>query len=216
MTDGSDPACFTYNSYSCEAKGTGSSFAKGETSKEVKVTVAPNGLVTCTYVNDQNVGAIKITKTRKFAKEGSGTHPFEGVEFTVNGQTNSTNSKGVACFDGLPWSGSGTKYPVKETVPSGYVVDGGNNKEVTVDNIASCAAETYAGETLEINNTPKTDITVSVNSQVDGGTSSTLTCKDESGNTVGGPKTTGENGDGSVSSTDLLPGEYTCKVVVDP
>jgi hypothetical protein len=30
------------------------------------------------------------------------------------------------------------------------------------------------------------------------------------------PKTTGENGDGSVNPTDLLPGEYTCTVVVDP
>jgi hypothetical protein len=42
------------------------------------------------------------------------------VAFTVNGETKKTDAKGVACFDGLPWSGTGTKYVVEETVPSGY------------------------------------------------------------------------------------------------
>lgn len=216
VTEGANPAGFSFDSYSCEAKGSGTSTTKGETAKQVSITVAPNGSVVCTYTNDQSLGAIKITKTRKQASEGAGTHPFAGVEFTVNGETKKTDAKGVVCFDGLPWSGTGTKYAVKETVPSGYVVDGGNNKEVTVDNNASCSAETYAGETLAVNNTPKTDITVSVNSQVDGGTASTITCKDEGGKTIGGPKSTGENGDGSLSNTNLLPGEYTCTVVVDP
>lgn len=216
VTEGADPEGFTFNNYACTAEGTGTSYAKGETAKQVSITVAPNGLVTCVFTNDQNMGAIKITKTRKFASEGTGSHPFSGVEFTVNGETKSTNSKGVVCFDKLPWSGSGTEYTVKETVPTGFVVDGGNEKTVTVDNNASCSAATYGGETLSVNNTPKTDITVSVNSQVDGATSSTITCEDENGKTVAGPKTTGETGDGSVSSTGLLPGEYTCTVVVDP
>jgi hypothetical protein len=216
VTEGEDPASFTFDNYKCEAEGSGTSFTEGKTAKQVSITVAPSGVVTCVYTNDQNLGAIKITKTRKFAAEGSGLHPFGGVEFTVNGETKSTNSKGTVCFDGLPWSGTGTEYAVKETVPSGYVVDGGNNKVVTVNNNASCSAATYEGETLSVNNTPKTDITVSVNSQVEGGTSSTITCEDENGNMIAGPKTTGESGDGSVNPTDLLPGEYTCTVVVDP
>lgn len=216
VTEGADPAGFTFNNYACKAEGSSTSFAKGETNKQVSITVGPNGLVTCVYTNDQSLGAIKITKTRKHAAAGAGSHPFEGVKFTVNGETKSTNDKGVVCFDGLPWSGTGTEYTVKETVPSGYVVDGGNNKVVTVDNNAGCGAEPYVGETLSINNTPKTDITVSVNSQVDGGTASTIVCKDENGKVVAGPKETGENGDGSVNPTDLLPGEYTCRIVVDP
>lgn len=216
VTEGADPAGFTFNSYSCKAEGSGSSFAKGETEKQVSITIAPNGLVTCVYTNDQNQGAIRITKTRKHAASGSGDHPFKGVEFSVNKETKSTNEKGVVCFDGLPWSGTGTEYTIKETVPAGYVVDGGNNKVVTVDNNASCSAESYVGETITIGNTPKTDITVSVDSQVNGGTASTITCKDENGKTIAGPKLTGENGDGSVNPTDLLPGEYTCTILVDP
>lgn len=216
VTEGADPTGFTFDNYSCKSEGTGTSSAAGETSKQVKLTVAPGGLITCVYTNDQNLGAIKITKTRKFAAEGSGTHPFAGVAFTVNGETKSTDAKGVVCFDGLPWSGSGTEYTVNETVPTGYVVDGGNNKVVTVNNNASCSSPTYAGETLAVNNTPKTDLTVSVNSQVEGGTSSSMTCKDAEGNVVAGPKSTGANGDGSATATGLLPGEYACTVVIDP
>lgn len=216
VTEGEEPSGFTFGGYKCEAEGSGTSTAAGTTEKQASITIAPEGVVTCVYTNNQNLGAIKITKTRKQASEGAGTHPFEGVKFTVNGETKSTNAKGVVCFDNLPWSGTGTKYKVVETVPSGYVVDGGNNKEVTVDNSASCSATTYAGEELAVNNTPKTDITMSVNSQVEGGTSSTITCKDAEGNTIAGPKTTPESGDGSVSKTDLLPGEYTCTVVIDP
>lgn len=76
-----------------------------------------------------------------------------------------TNDKGVACFDELAWGGEGTEYTVKETVPEGYVVDGGNNKVVTVGNNASCWDSPYEGETLNVNNTPLTDITVSVDSR---------------------------------------------------
>ncbi len=216
VTEGADPAGFTFNNYACKAEGSGSSFAKGESNKQVSITIAPSGLVTCVYTNDQSTGAIKITKTRKHAAEGSGDHPFEGVKFTVNGETKATNAKGVVCFDGLTWSGTGTEYTVKETVPTGYVVDGGNDKVVTVDNNATCAGEPYVGETLAVGNTPKTDISVSVDSQVAGGTASTITCKDENGKTIAGPKLTGEDGDGSVNPTDLLPGEYTCTILVDP
>ena len=67
-------------------------------------------------------------------------------------------------------------------------------------------------------NTPLTDLTVSVNSQVDGGTASTIDCVDD---TVPTPVSvidegTGANGDGSGTATDLEPGTYTCTVVIDP
>lgn len=215
VTEGADPAGFTFNNYACVAEGTGTSYTSGETPKQVSITVAPNGLATCVYTNDQNLGAIKITKTRKHAAEGEGDHPFAGVEFTVNGETKKTGEKGVVCFDGLPWSGEGTKYTVKETVPSGYVVDGGNNKVVTVNNNASCSESAYTGETLEVNNTPRTDITVFVDSQVDGGTSSEITCVNEEEETVASGST-GKDGDGSAEAEDLLPGGYTCTVIVDP
>jgi hypothetical protein len=50
-----------------------------------------------------------------------------------------------------------------------------------------------------------------VNSQVDGGTASTVTC------TPAGPSgSTNANGDFDSTTTDLEPGTYTCVVVIDP
>ena len=62
---------------------------------------------------------------------------------------------------------------------------------------------------MSFHNTPLSNISISVDSQVDGGTSSTITCTFGNGST-------GANGDGSVSGSDLEPGTYTCTVVVDP
>jgi uncharacterized surface anchored protein len=162
--------------------------------------------VTCTYVNQQLLGAIKVTKTYKHAASGSGDHPQAGVDFTVNGVTKSTDSNGEACFDGLPFG----NYTVHETVPAGYHVDA-NDKSVAVDNNATCSDTTYTGETVSFHNTPLTDLSVSVNSQVDGGTASTVNC------TPAGPSgSTDANGDFAGTTTDLEPGTYTCTVVIDP
>ena len=167
------------------------------------ISVSPNETVTCTFTNQLQTGAIKVTKTRKHAAEGPGDHPQAGVTFTVNGVSKVTDANGVACFDGLLF---GT-YTVHETVPAGY--HGEADKQVTVDNAASCSDASYVGETVSFHNTPLTNITTSVDSQIDGGTSSTITCNFGSGST-------GANGDGSVTGTDLEPGTYTCTVVVDP
>ncbi len=48
-----------------------------------------------------------------------------------------------------------------------------------------------------------------MNSQIDGGTASTIDCGVASGST-------GANGDGSVTASDLEPGIYTCTINVDP
>jgi hypothetical protein len=168
------------------------------------IGVSPNETVTCTFTNRLQTGAIKVTKTRKHAADGPGDHPHAGVSFTVNGVTKQTDGNGVACFDTLTF---GT-YTVHETVPAGYHVDG-NDKSVTVDNSATCSDDPYVGESVSFSNTPLTDITVSVNSQVVGGTASTIDCVVASGST-------GAGGDGSVTASDLEPGTYTCTVVVDP
>jgi uncharacterized surface anchored protein len=162
--------------------------------------------VTCTYTNQLQTGAIQVTKTRKHAADGPGDHPHAGVSFTVNGVTKQTDANGVACFDGLLF---GT-YTVHETVPAGYSVDA-NDKQVTVNNTAACSDSSYGGETVSFHNTPLTDLSVIVNSQVNGGTASTVAC------TPDGPSgSTGSNGDGTFSDTDLAPGTYTCTVVIDP
>ena len=181
-----------------------------DNSPVTNINVSPNETVTCTFTNTLQTGAIKVTKTRKHAADGPGDHPHAGVSFTVNGVTKQTNADGVACFDGLLF---GT-YTVHETVPAGYHVDG-NDKQVTVDNTAACSDDPYVGETVSFHNTPLTDITVSVNSQVDGGTASTIVCKASDDSTVASGST-GANGDGSATASDLEPDTYTCTVVVDP
>jgi len=42
-----------------------------------------------------------------------------------------------------------------------------------------------------------------------------MVCKDANGNTIASGST-GANGDGSTSASDLKPGTYTCTVVIDP
>ena len=203
VTEGADPANFAFTNLTCTADG-GSSFTTS--GRTATITVAPNGTVTCTYTNTLQTGAIKVTKTRKHAAAGPGDHPHAGVDFTVNGVTKATDANGEACFDGLTF---GT-YTVHETVPAGYHVDA-NDKQVTVDNTAACADNPYVGESVSFHNTPLTDLSVTVNSQVDGGTASTVSC------TPDGPSgSTGANGDGTFSDTDLEPGTYTCTIVIDP
>jgi hypothetical protein len=167
------------------------------------ISVSPNETVTCTFTNRLLAGAIQVTKTRKHAADGPGDHPQAGVSFTVNGVTKQTDANGVACFDGLTF---GT-YSVHETVPAGY--HGEADKNVTVDNTATCSDNPYVGETVSFHNTPLTNITVSVDSQIDGGTASTIDCD-------GVTASTGANGDGSLTRSNLEPGTYTCTIVVDP
>lgn len=209
VTEGADPSGFAFGTLSCTASGSGTSALTS--GKTATITLAGGGVVTCTYVNNQQLGAIKVTKTRKHAADGPGDHPHAGVSFTVNGVTQVTDANGVTCFDGLLFG----SYAVTETLPSGYSADDGLSKNVTVDNNAACADNPYVGETVTFGNTPRTNITVSVDSQVDGGTASTISCVDALSASVASGST-GANGDGSATASNLLPGTYTCTVVVDP
>jgi hypothetical protein len=164
----------------------------------------PNLTISLTFVDPRQPGAIQVTKTRKHAADGPGSHPQAGVSFTVNGVTKQTDANGVVCFDGLDFG----SYTVHETVPAGYHVDA-NDKSVTVDNSASCNDATYVGETVSFHNTPLTDVTVSVDSQVNGGTSSTITCGSSSASTD-------PTGDGSLTLSNNEPGSITCTIVIDP
>ena len=213
VTEGDDPAGFAFESLTCTSTGTGTSTSTA--GKVASITMAGGGEVTCTYVNKQQEGAIEITKTRKHAAAEGGTGPHAGVTFTVSGSGIDpivvvTGADGKACVDGLLFG----DYVVTETVPNGYVSDDAV-KEVTVDQNASCTTGTP--ETVSFSNTPLTNVTVSVDSQVDGGTASTISCVGAGGTTNA---STGANGDGSLTVSDLLPTDpavtLTCTVIVDP
>jgi hypothetical protein len=167
--------------------------------------------VTCTFTNARETGAILITKTRKHAADGSGDHPHEGVDFVItggeldaSGVTVTTDANGEACYDGLVLSSFVGDYTVTETVPTGYVTDKSDDT-VTVSTEATCGDGNEA--TVAFHNTPLTDLTVTVTSQVPGGTSSTIDCVLDSA----------PAGDAiSLSLDDLEPGTYTCTIVIDP
>ena len=176
--------------------------------------------VTCTFHDTREQGAILITKTRKHAADGPGDHPHAGVTFTITGgelpaggKTVTTDANGEACLDGLvlsSFAGVGD-YTVKETVPHGYVADGNESKTVSVTSEATCPG---GGDPVSFSNTPLTNITVSAESQVDGGTASTIDCT----NLTATPPDSTPNAFDDTSETfkDLKPGTYNCTVVVDP
>lgn len=205
VTEGADPAGYSFASLSCTNSGGNSSSTSAKTAS---ITVAGGGSTVCVYVNKLNQGAILVTKTRKHAASGPGNHPHAGVDFTVNGVTKTTNANGQACFDGLTFG----SYTVHETVPTGYA--GEDDKSVTVDNQATCADSPYVGETVAFSNTPLSDLTVSVNSQITGGTASSIVCKNSSDTKVIDKALTVD--DVSGTANNLQPDTYTCTVVIDP
>jgi hypothetical protein len=162
------------------------------------------------FTNVLQSGAIVIAKTAKHADTSGNTSPNLVAGFTITDSgggetTTSTDSDGAACVDGLP-PGDAT---VSETdPPAGYSADA--DQDVTVVGGTTCT--NADGVVASFDNTPLTDITVSVDSQVEGGTSSTISCDDPDA-TSG---STDATGDGSVTASDLEPGTYVCTVVVDP
>jgi hypothetical protein len=179
-----------------------------DTAADQHVTVKANEQVTVTFVDPRHRGAIEVTKLRKHAADGPGDHPHAGVDFTVNGVTKTTDANGQVCFDGLLFG----DYTVHEVTPAGY--KGEADKTVTVDNKASCAGNPFVGEKVAFHNMPLSNITVSFESQVPGGTAATIDC---TGLTATPPDETATAfNDISETFKDLEPGTYTCTVVVDP
>jgi hypothetical protein len=176
--------------------------------------------VTCTFHDARETGAIMITKTRKHAAAGTGDHPQAGVTFTVTGgnlpaagTTAVTNAQGVACVSGLLLSSFAGDYTVTETVPAGYVSDDAEKTVAVTTESAACGAGDSPA-TVSFANMPLTNVTVSVDSQIDGGTASTINCGSA------GSGSTGANGDGSVEIKDLEPtapaATVVCTITVDP
>ena len=179
--------------------------------------------VNLTFENARIKGAIKVTKTRKHkAAANPSADPHEGVTFTVKDRddnvigSGATDANGVYCLDNVLLSqfapGDGA-YVVTETVPAGYSADQANPQEVSVSQAATCGSGDEA--TLSFANTPLTDFTISIDSQVDGGTQTVISCD----NGAGGKTVLAAapaNGDGSHTATDLLPGTYTCTIEIDP
>ncbi|MFF6774036.1 collagen binding domain-containing protein [Streptomyces sp. NPDC012637] len=169
------------------------------------VTVGP-------LVDTRQTGAIKVTKVRKIAGSGNdSSQPHEGVTFQVLGTTKSgvtaidAMGDATVCFDGLP---VGTSYTVHEVVPAGY--RGEADKIVPVTRAASCTDQSFQGSTVTFRNTPLTNLTLTATPQDPGATASEFTC------TNGGTLTPTSTTTTSATFNGLVPGTYTCTVVIDP
>jgi hypothetical protein len=183
------------------------------------IGVSGGETVTCTFHNARERGAILIQKTRKHAADGAGDHAHPNVNFTITGGglpaagiPATTNSLGLACVDNLLLSSFVGDYTVTETVPAGYHSDDAS-KDVTVVAEGSCAAAATKAN-VSFHNTPLTNVTISVDSIIPGGTASKMACNG------GASVDTGADGDGSVTLNNLEPSApavtVTCTVIVDP
>jgi hypothetical protein len=234
VTEGADPTGFTFESLTCTATGAGSSGSQDATDpKQANITIAGGGVVTCTYVNQQQLGAIEILKTGKDKSQGSGDQPLAGAQFSIkdpdgnalSGSPFTTDANGRICVDGLSFG----DYTVQETQPpDGYSADDTTEHTVTVDNNAKCDDDPYVGESEPFTDTPLTDLTVTSQAQSDGAngsgaTESSIRCT--TGDPTGFPGTdvgnspdpaSGTANPAEVDANGLEPGTYTCKVVIDP
>jgi hypothetical protein len=173
--------------------------------------------IICTFHNARQRGAIDITKMRKHAADGPGDHPHQGVTFTVEGGELPiggvqvvTDENGRACVNNLVLSSFVGNYTVTETLPGGYHNVGPLSQGVSVNVEASgCGDEPSPDADVRFDNMPLTNIVITVDSQVDGGTASVIDCDGTISNTD-------PNGDGGQTHNDLEAGTYTCTVVVDP
>jgi hypothetical protein len=217
VNEGTNPAGWTLKSLVCTTTGTGGSTGTVDATDDhqANIVLKAGDLVTCVYTNEQQLGAIKITKkSSKTAATG-----LAGAEFTIGGGVGvkTTDSNGEICVDGLAFA----TYSVQETKgPAGYKIDDTTSHNVVVDNNAKCSDSPFVGETFNATDTPLTDITVEAKSQASGGTKSQITCKGPSPATTDiGDSPSGNVEDAKVSATGtsgVLPGTYTCTIVVDP
>jgi uncharacterized surface anchored protein len=196
--------------YTIDETTTPANYTK-DASLPLTFTLAANENKQLEFTDVLQTGAIVIAKTAKHAGPNGSANLVAGFTITDSGSgthTVSTDATGAACVDGLP-PGDAT---VSETgPPTGY--SAGADQTVTVVGGTTCA--NADGVVASFTNIPLTDITVSVDSQVVGGTASTMDCVDSGSNSVASGSTDG-NGDGSVTASDLEPGTYTCTVVIDP
>jgi hypothetical protein len=233
VTEGADPSGYLLGSLSCTAT-TGSSGAQdGTVPKQANITLAAGGLVTCTYTNDQQKGALKILK--QSTKTGNALVKNAGAEFcygttsgcsttnvTDNGTGDEDTDIGEMCVSGLA---TGTYYINETKAPSGYGSSGtAANQQVTVVAGTDCTTTGKlpgAGATATFTNPPLTDLTITATGQVSGETKSDIKCVDKgpadfaTGTDVGdSPK--GPSDPVNVTANGLTPGTYTCRVVIDP
>jgi hypothetical protein len=174
-------------------------------------TVVADTTVSLTFVNPRQQGSIRVTKTAKHAGPGS---PNLAATFTVKkagvsvGTITTDATTGIGCLGGLFFGA----YTVEETSGQpGYQLDA-SVENATISAGGTCPSAPSASVSFE--NIPLTNLTVSVSSQVAGGTNSKITCTGLSPTPADGTPTAYD--DTSETVNNLVPGVYTCTIDIDP
>jgi hypothetical protein len=184
-----------------------------DTAADQRATVVSDTTVTLTFVDPRQRGAIRVKKDAKHFDTSGNTSANLVATFTVKKGTTTvgtitTGSDGTGCLADLVF---GSDYSISETtVPAGYKAPAAQSNLV-VDTKASCPS---GGNEYTFTNAPLTDITVSVNSQVAGGTGSKITCTGLTPDPADSTPTAFD--DTSETVKDLVEGTYTCTIEIDP
>jgi hypothetical protein len=232
VTEGADPSGFAFKDpggLTCTASTGSSGSQDGTTKKKANITLAAGGLVTCVYVNVQQLGAIKFTKTssKPAGTALSGAHfrictndgPYDANNPCTPAKTGSddlvTESDGTVCVGDL---GFGDYYVSEKAAPAGYDIDDASVTKVNVGANAKCSDAVFGGTAKTYTDTPLTDILAKAKSQATGGTKSSVTCVDSNDADVGNSPEpdSGFDDPAQVTANGLKPGTYTCTIVIDP
>jgi hypothetical protein len=230
-----DPTGFAYSSITCTPSG---SATIDNPTRTATITLGISGVVVCVVQNNQQLGAIKISKT---SSKPAHT-PLNGAHFQIcsndgpyntgtnhdqnpcnpvktgSGDLQTSGTGASVCIEGLPF---GSNYYVSEkSPPSGYSNDSGaTTTQVTVNVNTTCSG---TPQSVTYRDTPLTDLTVHVASEASGGTASRISCVSGStaiGNSPQPADVSGVQQFGdpeTVTANGLAPGTYTCTVVIDP
>jgi hypothetical protein len=224
------PAGFAFASASCTTTG-GSSVTNGtDDTTHIglrNLTLTGGGSITCTYTNNQQLGAIKITKTSSKAAHTAltGAHfrictndgPYTAQNPCAAAATGSddltvTNSDGTVCVANLAFA---TYYVSEKSAPTGYSIDDTSVHQAVVSANTTCSGSPVA---LTFRDTPLTDVVVTATSEVTGGTASRITCTDSSSANIGNSPTPSASTFGdpaTMTANGLAPGTYSCTVGVE-
>ena len=200
-----DPSpMFAFESLDCSA----SSLTNGSTATvsgaTVNIVLKATDTIDCTYTNKLQLGAILISKTST-----KGDAALAGATFSISGPSGTfsvtTGSDGTICKDGLLFG----SYDVQETgAPTGYHIDDNTVHTETVGTTATCGSGNELS--LPFSDTPLSKITVSFQSLAGAGvTTATIQC---TGEATAAPLPEGT----PKVLNNLMPGTYSCTVVVDP
>jgi hypothetical protein len=181
-----DLSC-TNNSHAVTSSASGPLTISGSTAS---INLVAHDNWVCTYTNQQQLGAINVTKTAKNANCGgtspptgcsSGSAPVANAGFQIwqesNGVTGlqttgttpdtlvksqqSTGSDGTACFSGLSFNDSSHPYYVHESaVPTGYGISTGSNGQDQTAVVSSNSTCSSSPVQVGVTDVPLSRITV--------------------------------------------------------